>query len=56
VEDEEKQSPTTLNKILSRSELFSFEVWRASLAELHGTAVLVFAVVSSHKTQTKTPC
>ncbi|MBA0635854.1 hypothetical protein Godav_029577 [Gossypium davidsonii] len=59
VEDEKKQSPTTLNKILCLEELFSLEVWRASLAELLGTAVLVFAmdtiVISSYETQTKTP-
>ncbi|MBA0688087.1 hypothetical protein Goari_005894, partial [Gossypium aridum] len=57
--DEKKQSPTTLNKILCLEELFSLEVWRASLAELLGTAVLVFAmdtiVISSYETQTKTP-
>ncbi|OMO92883.1 Major intrinsic protein [Corchorus olitorius] len=59
VEDEKKQNPTSLRKIFSIHELFSLEVWRASLAELFGTAVLVFAmdtiVISSYETQTKTP-
>ncbi|MBA0743106.1 hypothetical protein Gogos_005824, partial [Gossypium gossypioides] len=39
--------------------LLNCQVWRASLAELLGTAVLVFAmdtiVISSYETQTKTP-
>ncbi|XP_038995638.1 probable aquaporin PIP2-7 [Hibiscus syriacus] len=56
---EKKQNPTTLNNILSPRELFSLEVWRASLAELLGTAVLVFAmdtiVISSYETQTNMP-
>ncbi|OMO74454.1 Major intrinsic protein [Corchorus capsularis] len=59
VEDEKKQNPTSLRKIFSIHELFSLDVWRASLAELFGTAVLVFAmdtiVISSYETQTKTP-
>ncbi|GLT86120.1 hypothetical protein SLE2022_042820 [Rubroshorea leprosula] len=57
--EEQKQNSTKLNDILGLRELFSLEVWRASLAELLGTAVLVFAidtiVISSYQTETKTP-
>ncbi|GLT42884.1 hypothetical protein SLA2020_168630 [Shorea laevis] len=57
--EEQKQNCTKLNDILGLKELFSLEVWRASLAELLGTAVLVFAidtiVISSYQTETKTP-
>ncbi|KAK8314769.1 hypothetical protein V6Z12_D01G193600 [Gossypium hirsutum] len=46
-------------KVLGLEELLSLEVWRASLAELLGTAVLVFAldtiVISTLQTETKTP-
>ncbi|GMI83551.1 plasma membrane intrinsic protein 1A, PLASMA MEMBRANE INTRINSIC PROTEIN 1 [Hibiscus trionum] len=48
-----------LTKVLGLEELSSLEVWRASLAELLGTAVLVFAldtiVISTLQTETKTP-
>lgn len=54
-----KKTPTTLTGVLGFKDLFSLKVWRASLAELLGTAVLVFAmdtiVISSYETQTKTP-
>lgn len=57
--EEKQQNPTTLKKFFSLHELFCLEVWRASLAELLGTAVLVFAmdtiVISSYETETKTP-
>ncbi|KDP27598.1 hypothetical protein JCGZ_19603 [Jatropha curcas] len=54
-----KQSPTNMNKVLGLEELSSSNVWRASLAELLGTAALVFAmdtiVISTYETETKTP-
>ncbi|KAL9231820.1 hypothetical protein vseg_006990 [Gypsophila vaccaria] len=44
---------------LGTEELFSFQVWRASIAELLGTAILVFMidtiVISSFETTTTTP-
>ncbi|KAK9666852.1 hypothetical protein RND81_14G216000 [Saponaria officinalis] len=50
------------NKIVYRlgvDELFSLQVWRASIAELLGTSILVFMidtiVISSFETTTKTP-
>ncbi|KAK6253802.1 hypothetical protein QUC31_015522 [Theobroma cacao] len=57
---EEKHPKASLSsKVLSLEELFSLEVWRASLAELLGTAVLVFSldtiVISTLQTETKTP-
>ncbi|XVE67098.1 hypothetical protein DITRI_Ditri08aG0132900 [Diplodiscus trichospermus] len=59
VEEEKKQNASTLKRMFSLNDLFSLEVWRASLAELLGTAVLVFAmdtiVISSYETETKTP-
>ncbi|KAL4303677.1 hypothetical protein GQ457_10G024420 [Hibiscus cannabinus] len=46
-------------KVLGLEELSSSEVWRASLAEVFGTGVLVFAldtiVISTLQTETKTP-
>ncbi|PON83403.1 Major intrinsic protein [Trema orientale] len=59
-EQRKKQSnPTTLSDLLGLNELFSLKVWRASLAELVGTAVLVFAldtiVISSYETKTDAP-
>ncbi|KAF5751050.1 aquaporin AQPAn.G-like [Tripterygium wilfordii] len=54
-----KENANTIAKIVRLEELFSLEVWRASVAELVGSAVLVFAidtiVISSFETQTKTP-
>ncbi|PIA56836.1 hypothetical protein AQUCO_00700882v1 [Aquilegia coerulea] len=57
-----KKKPThsiTLRAKLGLEELYSLKVWRASMAELLGTAVLVFAidtiVISSIETDTKTP-
>ncbi|KAK8625142.1 hypothetical protein V6N13_090020 [Hibiscus sabdariffa] len=48
-----------LTKVLGLEELSSLEVWRASLAEFFGTAVLVFAldtiVISTLQTETKIP-
>ncbi|CAI0376934.1 unnamed protein product [Linum tenue] len=45
--------------VLALDELVSLQVWRASVAELIGTAVLVFAmdtiVISSYHTKTETP-
>ncbi|XP_065865269.1 probable aquaporin TIP4-3 [Euphorbia lathyris] len=53
------QNQTTFTGILGLQDLFSLKVWRASLAEVVGTASLVFAmdtiVISSYETQTKTP-
>ncbi|KAM7258342.1 hypothetical protein ACFE04_014083 [Oxalis oulophora] len=57
--DQDKQNPSRLNKILGLEELLSPMVWRASVAEVVGTAVLVFAidtiVIASVQTETKTP-
>lgn len=54
-----KKMNTTMGERLGLNELFSPQVWRASLAELLGTALLVFLidtiVISSIQTQTKTP-
>ncbi|KAJ0080505.1 hypothetical protein Patl1_23783 [Pistacia atlantica] len=60
VEDKEKkQYPSTWNKLLGLEEAVSVNVWRASLAELIGTAVLVFSldgiVISSIQSKTNTP-
>ncbi|KAK6240812.1 hypothetical protein SCA6_006201 [Theobroma cacao] len=58
-EEEKKQNPNALKMTFSLKELFSLEVWRGSLAELLGTAVLVFVmdtiVISSYETETETP-
>ncbi|GLU02790.1 hypothetical protein SLE2022_200250 [Rubroshorea leprosula] len=58
-EGRRKQKPTKLNEILGLKEIFSLKVWRASIAELLGTAVMVFAmdtiVISSYQTETKSP-
>ncbi|KAJ4716712.1 Major intrinsic protein, Aquaporin-like protein [Melia azedarach] len=58
--DQKKQQHlTALKKILGFGEIFSVNVWRASIAELLGTAVLVFAidtiVISSIQTETTPP-
>ncbi|OVA04906.1 Major intrinsic protein [Macleaya cordata] len=57
--DGKKHTPKTLSERLGLEEFLSLKVWRASVAELIGTAVLVFAidtiVISSYETQTKTP-
>ncbi|BBH09774.1 plasma membrane intrinsic protein 1A, partial [Prunus dulcis] len=59
VEEVKKSSASTLSEKLGLHELFSLKVWRASLAELVGSAVLVFAidtiVISSYETKTTTP-
>ncbi|XP_058100097.1 uncharacterized protein LOC131244609 [Magnolia sinica] len=48
-----------LSERLGFPEFYSLEVWRASMAELFGTAILVFALattaISSLETDTKTP-
>ncbi|KAK2665504.1 hypothetical protein Ddye_004078 [Dipteronia dyeriana] len=58
-EEKQNEEPTTLKKILGLEEILNVNIWRASLAELLGTATLVFAldtiVISSIETQTKTP-
>lgn len=59
IEEGKKGNPTTLGMRMGVEELFSLKVWRASIAELLGTAVLVFTldtiVISSYETHTKTP-
>ncbi|KAA8536023.1 hypothetical protein F0562_028501 [Nyssa sinensis] len=59
IEEGKKQSSLTLSERLGLEEFFSLNVWRASVGELLGSAVLVFAidtiVISSFETQTKTP-
>ncbi|CAK9162055.1 unnamed protein product [Ilex paraguariensis] len=56
---EQKQTSPTLAEILGFDEIFSLNVWRASVGELLGSAVLVFAldtiVISTYETQTKMP-
>ncbi|XP_031285131.1 aquaporin AQPAn.G-like [Pistacia vera] len=58
-EKDKEQHPSKWNKMLGLQDLVSVNVWRASLAELLGTAVLVFSldtiVISSLQTDTKTP-
>ncbi|KAJ6409871.1 hypothetical protein OIU84_009372 [Salix udensis] len=55
----EKQKPTILGEILGLEDLFSPTVWRASVAELVGTAALVFTldtiVISTIQMETRTP-
>lgn len=55
----QKKKSLTLREILGLEDLFSLTTWRASVAELLGTAVLVFAldtiVISTIQTQTTTP-
>ncbi|KAI3989477.1 hypothetical protein MKX01_022752 [Papaver californicum] len=59
--DDKNHMPKTLTEqlVLGLEDFFSLEVWRASVAELIGTAVLVFAldtvVIASFETNTKTP-
>ncbi|KAK1419303.1 hypothetical protein QVD17_28468 [Tagetes erecta] len=54
-----KKSSLTLGERLGLKDLYSLNVWRASVGELLGSAVLVFMldtiVISSFETQTKTP-
>ncbi|XP_050234122.1 uncharacterized protein LOC126682461 [Mercurialis annua] len=54
---EKKQS--SIRKILGFEELISLKIWRASLAELMGTAILAFALdtiaISTSQTQTTIP-
>ncbi|PIA60194.1 hypothetical protein AQUCO_00300003v1 [Aquilegia coerulea] len=58
-EDAKMSNPSSLTPTLGLEELLSPKVWRASIAELLGTAILVFAidtiVISSYETDTKTP-
>ncbi|PON55113.1 Major intrinsic protein [Parasponia andersonii] len=58
-ERKEHSNPTTFSELLGLNELFSLKVWKASVAELVGTAVLVFAidtiVISSYETKTNVP-
>ncbi|KAJ6671487.1 AQUAPORIN-LIKE [Salix viminalis] len=55
----EKQKPTILGEILGLEDLFSPTVWRASVAELVGTAALVFTldtiIISTIQMETRTP-
>ncbi|XP_026432628.1 aquaporin AQPAn.G-like [Papaver somniferum] len=57
--DGEKHTPMSFSGRLGLAEFLSLKVWRASLAELIGTSVVVFAldtiVISSYETPTKTP-
>ncbi|CAK7329561.1 unnamed protein product [Dovyalis caffra] len=59
IKNEEGKNQVTSREILGFEDLFSLTVWRASVAELLGTAVLVFAldtiVISTIETQTKMP-
>ncbi|KAH6813312.1 hypothetical protein C2S51_022330 [Perilla frutescens var. frutescens] len=57
--DENKKQSLTLSEILGLNELSSSEVWRASIGELLGTAVLVFMldtiVISTLESDIKMP-
>ncbi|EYU40406.1 hypothetical protein ABFS82_14G118300 [Erythranthe guttata] len=58
--DQKKQQlPPTISDILGLDDLFSLEVWRASVGELLGTAVLVFMldtiVISTIESDIKMP-
>ncbi|KAK6946387.1 Major intrinsic protein [Dillenia turbinata] len=59
VEDAKKMHHITLSERLGLEDLLSLQVWKASLAELLGTAVLVFMidtiVISSFESKTTTP-
>ncbi|KAJ4966937.1 hypothetical protein NE237_018786 [Protea cynaroides] len=52
-----KPNPSSLGVRLGLEEFFSLQAWRASIAELLGTATLVFAldtvVISTYETETK---
>ncbi|KAK3195285.1 hypothetical protein Dsin_026595 [Dipteronia sinensis] len=58
-EEKQKQGHTTLKKILGLYEVLNVNIWRASLAELLGTAIQVFAldaiVIYTIQAETKTP-
>ncbi|KAD6795575.1 hypothetical protein E3N88_06471 [Mikania micrantha] len=59
VDNGKKDSSLTLGQRLGLEDLYSLNVWRASVGELLGSAVLVFMidtiVISSFEIQTKTP-
>ncbi|KAL8188639.1 hypothetical protein R6Q57_029659 [Mikania cordata] len=59
IDDGKKESSLTLGERLGLEDFYSLNVWRASVGELLGTAVLVFMidtiVISSYETQNKTP-
>ncbi|KAL7161747.1 hypothetical protein ACSBR2_042259 [Camellia fascicularis] len=59
IEEVKKQASATLVESLRLNDLFSSNVWRASLGELLGTAILVFMidtiVISTYETKTMTP-
>ncbi|KAJ8764979.1 hypothetical protein K2173_010447 [Erythroxylum novogranatense] len=54
-----QKGSSTVRSILGLEEFFSLTIWRASVAEVIGTAVLVFAldtiVISTIQTETKMP-
>ncbi|KAE8008680.1 hypothetical protein FH972_005172 [Carpinus fangiana] len=54
-----KSNACKLSEMLGLEEFLSLNVWRASLAELIGSAILVFAidtiVISSYETKTESP-
>ncbi|CAI9104688.1 OLC1v1003412C1 [Oldenlandia corymbosa var. corymbosa] len=57
--DRKNQTPFTLGQRLGLDELVSLNVWRASIGELLGSAVLVFMidtiVISTYESQVKMP-
>ncbi|KAI3774325.1 hypothetical protein L1987_48876 [Smallanthus sonchifolius] len=59
VDHGKKEKSLTFGERLGVEDLYSLNVWRASVGELLGSAVLVFMidtiVISSFETQTKTP-
>jgi len=58
-EEGKQKTPITLCERLGLEDFFSLDVWRASMGELLGTAVLVFMidtiVISTFEMETKTP-
>ncbi|KAI8013148.1 Aquaporin NIP3-3 [Camellia lanceoleosa] len=59
IEERKKQASSTLVERLRLKDIFSSNVWQASLGELLGTTILVFMidtiVISSYETKTITP-
>ncbi|KAG5547785.1 hypothetical protein RHGRI_013466 [Rhododendron griersonianum] len=58
-EEGKQKTPISLSEGLGLEDFFSLDVWRASMGELLGTAVLVFMldtiVISTYEMETKTP-
>ncbi|KAL6978028.1 hypothetical protein U1Q18_003753 [Sarracenia purpurea var. burkii] len=59
IEEGKQKTPATLGERLGLEDFLSLDVWRSSVAEVLGTAVLVFMldtiVISTYEMETKTP-